>query len=176
MGRIRLILAAMAIQLLSADSGNGLHWTPPATWIRTIPTAPYTVPPAPGDKELAEVRVFYLSATQGDKGIQAAIGHWFSQFPVKLRPPKTTKSLAAGMRVTLIDVVGVFAPASRQNARRAEMKMGFRMLGAIVEGPRGPVLFQLTGPAKTVAAQEAIFQGMIKSVSAASGRFALANR
>jgi hypothetical protein len=44
-------------------------------------------------------------------------------------------------------------------------KPGFRLLGAIVEGPQGAVFFKLTGPAKTVAASEAGFEKMLSSVS-----------
>lgn len=43
-------------------------------------------------------------------------------------------------------------------------KPGYRMLGAIVEGPQGSVFFKFTGPAKTVAANQKAFDGMIESV------------
>jgi hypothetical protein len=43
-------------------------------------------------------------------------------------------------------------------------KSGYRMLGAIVEGPEGNVFFKLTGPAKTVATAQDEFQAMLKSL------------
>ena len=43
-------------------------------------------------------------------------------------------------------------------------KPGYRLLGYIVEAPKGAVFFKLTGPAKTVAANEAAYLGMIKGI------------
>jgi hypothetical protein len=43
-------------------------------------------------------------------------------------------------------------------------KAGYRLLGAIVEGPDGDIFFKLTGPAKTVAAAQDEFQAMLKSI------------
>ena len=46
----------------------------------------------------------------------------------------------------------------------APKKTGYRLLGAIVEGPSGEVFFKLTGPAKTVAAAQGEFQTLLKSL------------
>jgi hypothetical protein len=69
------------------------------------------------------------------------------------------------MKVTMVDIVGAMAAAASPASPEAGIKSGFRMLGAIVEAPRGTVVFQLTGPAKTVGAQEAAFQGMIQAIA-----------
>ena len=42
---------------------------------------------------------------------------------------------------------------------------GYRLLGAIVEGPQGAVFFKFTAPAMTVAAQQSDFETLLKSVS-----------
>jgi hypothetical protein len=47
----------------------------------------------------------------------------------------------------------------------AAKKPGYRLLGAIVEAPEGPVFFKLTGPAKTVAVAKADFEKMLSSLS-----------
>jgi hypothetical protein len=46
-------------------------------------------------------------------------------------------------------------------------KSGYRLLGAIAEGPQGSLFFKFTGPAKTVAANQAAFQKMIQSLQRA---------
>jgi hypothetical protein len=43
-------------------------------------------------------------------------------------------------------------------------KKGYRLLGAIVEGPQGAVFFKFTGPAKTVAAGQATFDKMLETL------------
>ena len=40
---------------------------------------------------------------------------------------------------------------------------GYRMLGAILEGPGGNIFIKLVGPAKTVAAHQAAFEKMLES-------------
>ena len=44
-------------------------------------------------------------------------------------------------------------------------KPGYRLLGAIVEGPQGAVFFKFTAPAKTAAGQRAAFEALLKSIS-----------
>jgi hypothetical protein len=41
---------------------------------------------------------------------------------------------------------------------------GYRLIGAIVEGPGGNVFFKLTGPAKTIAAQQKNFELLLASI------------
>jgi hypothetical protein len=41
---------------------------------------------------------------------------------------------------------------------------GYRLLGAIVEGPGGSLFIKLTGPAKTVAAQQKNFDQLLASI------------
>jgi hypothetical protein len=43
-------------------------------------------------------------------------------------------------------------------------KPGYRLLGAIVEAPQGRVFFKMTGPAATVAAARAAFDGLVASI------------
>jgi hypothetical protein len=42
---------------------------------------------------------------------------------------------------------------------------GYRLLGAIVEGPGGTLFFKFTGPAKTVAGQEKNFNQLLASIA-----------
>ena len=154
--------------LLLAESASGVKWNPAATWKRQgdrqMRAATYIAPAAAGDAEPGEVAVFYFGPGQGG-GVQANIDRWVGQFPQKTGTPKTSKSTVAGMGVTMIDVTGTYGASSSPMSQEKVNKPGFRMLGAIVEAPQGAVFFKFTGPAKTVAAQEAAFQGMIKAIT-----------
>ncbi len=149
--------------LLMAESASGVKWKAPAAWKsqgdRPMRAATYAAPAAAGDTEAGEVAVFYFGPGQGG-GVQANIDRWIGQFSAKTGAPKTSKSTVAGMSVTMINVSGTYGASSDKVD-----KPGFRMLGAIVEAPQGAVFFKFTGPAKTVAAHEAPFQGMIKAIT-----------
>jgi len=41
---------------------------------------------------------------------------------------------------------------------------GYRLLGAIAEGPKGSIFINFTGPAKTIEANRAPFEKMIQSL------------
>jgi len=66
--------------------------------------------------------------------------------------------------VTTVDVSGTFKGGGPMMGQSGAPKSGYRLLGAIVEGPEGNVFFKLTGPAKTVAAAQDEFQAMLKSL------------
>ena len=126
--------------------------------------ATYSAPAAAGDAEPGEVAVFYFGPGQGG-GVQANIDRWISQFPKKTGTPKINKSTVAGMGVTMINVAGTCGASSSPMSQEKVNKPSFRMIGAIVEAPQGAVFFKFTGPAKTVAAQEASFLGMINAIT-----------
>jgi hypothetical protein len=161
-------LITMSGLLLLAESASGVKWKAPAAWKslgeRPMRAATYLAPAAAGDKEPGEVAVFYFGPGQGG-GVQPNIDRWIGQFPEKTGTPKTTKSTVAGMGVTMIDVSGTYGAAMGPMSKEKVNKPGFRLLGAIVEAPQGAVFFKFAGPAKTVAAQEAAFQGMIKAIT-----------
>ncbi|MBI2689312.1 MAG: hypothetical protein HYX27_23655 [Acidobacteria bacterium] len=154
--------------LLLAEGVSGIKWKAPAAWKtqaqRPMRAATYTVPQITGDPEPGEVAVFYFGPGQGG-GVQANIDRWEGQFPQKTGAPKTAKSSTAGYTVTSIDVSGTYASSASPMSPEKINKPNFRMLGAIVEAPQGAVFFKFTGPAKTVAANEAAFQGMIKTIT-----------
>jgi len=163
-----LVIGLLTGALLLAESASGIKWTPPAAWknlgSRPMRAATYTVPAAAGDTEPGEVAVFYFGPGQGG-GVQANIDRWNGQFPQKTGTPKTAKSTAAGFPVTSVDVSGTYAWSPSPMSPEKVNKPGYRMLGAIVEAPQGAVFFKFTAPAKTVAANEAAFQGMIKAIA-----------
>lgn len=156
-----------------ADTGGGIKWTPPATWKtqgdRPMRVATYAIPPAAGDKEAGELAVFYFGPGQGG-AVEANIDRWIGQFeqpdgkPSKDRA-KRNKKTVNGLPVTTIDLPGTYMAAAGPMSPTKVSKPGYRLLGAIVEGPQGAVFFKLTAPAKTAAASEAAFEKMLGTVS-----------
>jgi hypothetical protein len=167
-----LALAA-TMSLAVADTGGGIKWTPPAEWKaqgeRPMRVATYTIPAAKGDSEPGELAVFYFGPGQGG-GVEANIDRWIGQFEQPDGKPskalaKRQKRTLNGLPVTTIDLPGTYMASAGPMAPAKVSKPGYRLLGAIVEGPQGAVFFKLTGPAKTVAAGEAAFEKLLSSVS-----------
>jgi hypothetical protein len=160
-----LVLSLLALPAF-ADSAGALNWTPPATWKADAPrpmrAATYLVAPAKGDTDSGECGVFYFGEGQGG-GVDANIDRWVGQF-TDAKAPIRKKEKLSGFDVTTVEVDGTFASSMGGPMGPKTPKPGFKMLAAIVEGPKGNVFFKLTGPAKTVEAARGDFMKMIKSV------------
>jgi hypothetical protein len=158
--------------LLFADTAAGLKWAPPAGWkaetgSRPMRVATYDIPAAPGDKDPAECAVYFFGQGQGG-GIQANLDRWKGQFHAPGGKPadaKTGKRTINGMPVTTIDVSGEYSGMGGPMSGGGAAKPGYRLLGAIVEGPGGNVFFKFTGPAKTIAANQPKFEQLLASVT-----------
>jgi hypothetical protein len=170
--RKRLFPLAVCIsfsQLLSADSAGGLRWTMPAGWTaeaaRPVRAATYTIAPAPGDKDGAECGVFFFGAGQGGS-VEDNIERWRSQIQGpdgKPAPAKIDKRAAGGLNITIVDSSGAYTGMGGPMGS-ARAVPGYRLLGAVVQGPRGNNVFvKFTGPAKTIAANQSKFQQMLDS-------------
>jgi hypothetical protein len=164
---------AVAATWAIADTAGGLKWTAPAAWKpqpqRPMRAATYTVPRAPNDTEDGECAVFYFGPGQGG-GVDANVKRWIGQFEAPGGGPadklaKISKGTVNGLPVTRIDLAGTYKPAGGPMMQATGSKAGYRLLGAIVEGPQGAVFFKFTAPAKTAAAQQSAFESLLKSVS-----------
>jgi hypothetical protein len=167
------ILTIVCSALAFGDAGGGLHWTAPASWkaepgTRPMRVATYSVPPAAGDSEGGECVAYYFGPTQGGT-VDANIQRWTSQFqdasghPLKSADVK--KKTVHGLPVTTIDASGTYTGMGGPMAASKTAKPGYRLLGAIVEGPQGSIFFKFTAPAKTVAANLKMFDQMVVSVA-----------
>ncbi|HWQ33006.1 MAG TPA: hypothetical protein VNQ79_09125 [Blastocatellia bacterium] len=157
----------------AASSAGGVKWNPPSRW-KARPSdgmrlVTYLIPAAGGDSEGAECPVFYFGEGGGG-GVQANIDRWIGQF--KQPDGRDSKEAAKqktetinGFKVTMVDVTGTF---SGGGMTAGGDKAGYRLLGAIVEGPQGPIFFKLIGPARTVAAAQGDFQTLLKSLAKAA--------
>jgi len=145
-----------ALLLLLAESAAGLHWTAPAPWksegARPMRAATYTVTDA-------ECAVYFFGQGQGGS-VQANIDRWKSQF--KPSDAKVTKVIIHGLPVTKIDISGEYSGMGGPMAQ-APSKSGYRLLGAIVEGPAGNIFIKFTGPLKTIAANQQKFEVLLSS-------------
>jgi hypothetical protein len=174
MKALLLIFAlAAAVTCAMADTAGGLTWNVPPAWKaqpqRPMRAATYTAPKAATDPEGGECAVFYFGPGQGG-GVDANLKRWIGQFEAPGGGPadklaKTSKGTVNGLPVTRIDLTGTYKPASGPMMQATGSKPGYRLLGAIVEGPQGAVFFKFTAPAKTVAAQQSAFETLLKSVS-----------
>lgn len=154
-----------------ADGGFTLE--APAGWERVQPKSgmietEFAVPAAEG---AAAGRLTVMGA---GGSIEANVDRWCGQFSQPdgsaTRDKTTTKKLqVAGCEVTLVDISGTFKdmPGGPFAGGAAVERPGYRMLAAIVATPgRGNYFLKLTGPAATIAGQEAGFRTMVEGLVA----------
>ena len=152
-------------------SVDGIKYTAPAKWSlepdRPMRVATYQVPMAAGDPEPGECGVFFFGAGQGGS-VQANLDRWTGQFQTPggqpVGSPKTAKQTVNGIAVTTVDISGTYMQSSGPMMAAKQAKPNYRMIAAVVEGKQGPLFIKLTGPKKTMAAAEADFQTMLKSL------------
>ncbi|MCW5968841.1 MAG: hypothetical protein KIT57_10025 [Blastocatellales bacterium] len=153
-------------------NAGGIKWTAPKNWSlgpeRSMRAATYLIPAAGGDAEGGECAVFFFGPGQGG-GVQANIDRWIGQFEQPDGSSSTDKAkqnreVINGLAVTTVDLTGTFAGGGPMMGGDGGKKTGYRMLGAIVEGPQGAVFFKLTGPVATVGAAQNDFRALLKSL------------
>jgi len=159
------ILLFCSLAVLYAESSAGLKWTAPAGWTnqgsRPMRAATYTIPVASGDHDPAECAVYFFGAGQGGS-VEANIARWKGQFAqgASAQPRKRT---IHGLAVTTIDISGDYSGMGGPMATQPTVKPGYRLLGAIVEGPEGNLFVKFAGPSKTVAANQQKFEQLLGS-------------
>lgn len=167
---ILLLAVCVSSTMLYAESAGGLRWTMPATWkaeaARPMRAATYMVPPAPGDKAAAECAVFFFGPGQGGS-VDDNIERWRSQMlepDGKPAPAKIDKRSARGLTITMVDASGAYTGMGGPFAGGSRAVPGYRLIGAVVQGPGGNNVFvKFTGPAKTVAANQQEFDELLAS-------------
>jgi len=131
--------------------------------------ATYAVPSASGDAESGECGVYYFGPGQGGS-VEANIDRWIGQFEQSggkssKDGAKVEKRNVHALKVTTVDVSGAYTGLGGPRAPQGAPKPGYRLLGAVVEGPQGSVFFKFTGPAKTVAQNQPAFEKMLSTLS-----------
>ena len=165
------LATALALTLAGvlAESAAGLRWTAPAGWKSEAPrpmrAATYSVAPAPGDEAAGEVVINYFGSGQGGS-VDANIERWKGQVHGSDGKPATAavaKRTVRGITMTTIDASGAYSGMGGPMMTSPKAVPGYRLLGAIVEGPSGNVFVKLTGPANTVAANQQKFDQLLGS-------------
>ena len=158
------LLSASAL----AESAAGVRWTAPEGWAnegsRPMRAATYRIAPAAGDKASAECGVYFFGAGQGGT-VEANLERWKSQFKDpngKVAPAQIAKRTSRGLTITTIDTAGEYSGIGGPMAASAAVQ-GYRLLGAIVTASGGNIFVKLTGPAKTIAANQQKFEQMLAS-------------
>jgi hypothetical protein len=149
----------------AATTAGGIEWRVPARWKADAGSAmrvvTYSVPGGKG-AGAGECAVFFFGPGQGGD-VDSNVERWGKQFEGAPLPQKT-KATVGGMRVTRAEVAGTYLAPGGPMMQSQGKKAGYRLLGAIVEGPQGHVFFKLTGPATSVEAARADFDAMVASV------------
>ncbi|MFA6109925.1 MAG: hypothetical protein WDA75_14255 [Candidatus Latescibacterota bacterium] len=151
---------------------GGLAGQAPAEWRQVPPSssmrlAEYALPGYPGGTADAVLAVFHFGQNQGG-GVEANIQRWFSQFiqpdggSTEARARRSTRTVR-GMPVTLVDLEGTYNGGMGAGGQ-GEPQPGYRMLGAVVEAPRGTFFYKLTGPRTTVAYWAEAFSTYLESL------------
>ena len=162
-----LLLSLALVGIARAEQAGGLTWTAPAEWKsqgeRPMRAATYSIPAAKGDSETAELAVFFFGKSEGG-GVDANVKRWIEQFQKAdgtsaAKDANVKKDKIAGLPATTLDVKGTYMGGSMMGP--STPKPGYRLLGAIVEGPGGNVFFKLTGPEKTVSSAEKSFRQLL---------------
>ena len=168
-GQMRIsILAFGLLVALHAESVAGFKWAAPTAWSNKgsapMRAATYNVPPAPGDKPGSECVVYFFGAGQGGS-VEANMDRWKSQFTQggKPAPAQIQKRTVHGLPVTTIESSGDYSGMGGPVADRPSVESGYRLLGAIIEGPGGNVFIKFAGPAKTVTANQPNFEQLVNS-------------
>ena len=157
------VLAAIS---LFADSGAGVRWNMPPSWQaeaqRPMRLATYRV------GRDAECGIYFFGPGQGGS-VEANMNRWIGQFlqadgkPSKAAA-KVRKETVHGLAVTTLDVSGAYTGMGGPAAQPGPPVAGYRLLGAIVEGPQGSIFFKFTGPAKTLDSNQPAFDKMLASL------------
>ncbi|MFO8004245.1 hypothetical protein [Thioalkalivibrio sp.] len=150
----------------------GLSWSVPEAWVaqpqRPMRVATYYTETAEGGSDPGEVAVFYFGPGEGGT-VEANVDRWFQQFDQEDGRPSSEVAEREtmdvdGIPVTLVRVSGTYNAAAGPMAPRADLRPGYRLIGAIAEGPQGAVFFKFTGPEATVEQEESRFMSMVESI------------
>jgi hypothetical protein len=178
--RMFIALAALVIASSAALAGDktvtldGLKSDVPASWKMQEPSNKFrayqfAVPKAAGDKEDAELVIFYFGAGSGGS-VNDNIKRWKGMF----QPPegksiddvsKVEKFKVGAVELTYLDVQGTYLskfPPFDPNAKVTK-KDNYRRLGVVFASENGPYFITLTGPGRTVEANKKAFDDWLKA-------------
>lgn len=157
----------------AAPSPTDLKYESPADWKPQPPAssmrkAQFILPRADGDAEDAELIVFYFGKGEGGS-VAENLARWRGMLTKPDGSPIADSDAghetfeANGMKVTLLDVRGRYAPSAMPGMAKVAPREDYRMLAAVVETPNGPWFFKAVGPAGTIVKHREAMITMLKS-------------
>jgi hypothetical protein len=170
MKKFGLVLALCLVSAVAlAESGGGLRWKTPDGWktgnTEAARVAVYIVAPAGSDKSAAECGVYFFGAGQGGT-VEANIDRWRGQVQGPggdTAPAAIGRRRVNGLAITTIDSSGVYWAMGGPSVSTVPPSPGYRLLGAVVAGPRGNLFVKFVGPASTIAANQKQFEQLLAS-------------
>jgi len=179
-----LVAALFALTLVASATGqdksgpsgsftigqNKLAFAAPEGWTKTKPAnniveVEFSVPPAKGDDAAGR-----LTAMGAGGDLEANINRWVSQFAAEggdAPKPKLDKLSVNSCEVQLVDLSGTYKDTAGGpfGGGKTTLRENYRMLGAIIQTKdAGNYFLKLYGPKATVAANEAKFMELVKSL------------
>jgi hypothetical protein len=156
-----------------AKSAGGLSWSAEPPLVARAPksqmrAAEYTLAHDPQ----AELVVFYFGEGQGG-AVEPNITRWLGQLTqpdgsdTAQRAQRSERSVSS-MNVALVEATGTYSGGMAMPGAPAPTPQPDAMLlGAIANGPKGPVFFKLVGKRASVEAARASFMALVDSLHAA---------
>lgn len=150
-------IAQAATKPKSAPNGRreaaaGISWVMPATWAKQgkkpMRVATYQVPRTTGDSEDGQCTVHFFGPGQGGS-VEANLQRWYGQIQQADGKPsaevaKRDERVVGEIKITRVDILGIYLFKPFPMAPKATRKPGFRLLGAVAAAPQGNVFFKLT--------------------------------
>lgn len=133
----------------------------------------FRLPRVTGDGEDGELAVF---GPDIGGGVQANLDRWRAQItlpdgqPVPAEGAVQEKLEVEGLTITVLDVAGRYSAGTMSMGGGAQPKDDYRLLGAIVETPKGPWYFKAVGPAATMGAHRDVFMEFLRTMRYAPPR------
>ena len=162
----KLTVLALAV-LLTAPALQGAEKTKkvaakdiilnvPTSWKQSpasnnLRTAQFAIPKAEGDKDDAELVVYFFGGAGG--GVNANLERWSGQFQPGGKKQKIYKGESKQGEYYLLDITGVYnKPIGPPINRQTNPTPGYQMLAVVLMvKDKGNYFLKLTGPQKTVA-------------------------
>jgi predicted small lipoprotein YifL len=168
------VVAAPAPAQPAQVEAGGLTWTSQAPLVARAPksrmrAAEYGLSSDPD----AELSVFYFGEGQGG-AVDANIARWLGQLGQPdgsdtAQKAKRSERTVGNVTVALVEATGNYAGGMAMPGAPAPAPItDAMMLGAIANGPKGPVFFKLIGKRASVEAARAAFAALLSSLRPAS--------
>ena len=157
----------MAAAAVRPERGGGILWDVTPPFVRREPKAPvrvaeYGVDGAPS----VELAVFHHGE---DVSIEGQTRAWLVQFEQRdgsdtAQKAKRSELKVGPLTVNTVEVSGLYTGPVAMPGVQVTPERDSILLGAIVSGPKGPVMFKLSGPHDGVERARAAFQQLLHSV------------